>query len=176
MIEGLPFALRLLAYSALVRAASALALRRIGWFRRGDLGGEPRAVVKRRGSFRAGLGFGALSSLTLIALGLVSSVAIARVYGVEQIGRYALALAPSLALAYLSSAQEQAALVRALSVLEPLDPRATGLFAAVLAFSTALTLVVAAATIGVTVLVFEGPLGHPGLVGPAAALIASQAC
>jgi O-antigen/teichoic acid export membrane protein len=130
--------------------------------------------VKRRGSFRAGLGFGALSSLTLIALGLVSSVAIARVYGVEQIGRYALALAPSLALAYLSSAQEQAALVRALSVLEPLDPRATGLFAAVLTFSTALTLVVAAVTIGVTVLVFEGPLGHPGLVGPAAALIASQ--
>ena len=131
--------------------------------------------MKRRGSFRAGLGFGALSSLTLIALGLVSSVAIARVYGVEQIGRYALALAPSLALAYLSSAQEQAALVRALSVLEPLDPRATGLFAAVLVFSTALTLVVAAAAIGVTVLVFDGPLGHPGLVGPAAALIASQA-
>ena len=131
--------------------------------------------MKRRGSFRAGLGYGALSSLTLVALGLISSVAIARVYGVEELGRYALAIAPSLALAYLSSAQEQAALVRALSVLQPLDPRATGLFAAVLAFSTGLTIVVACATVGVTALVFEGPLGHPDLVGPAAALIASHA-
>jgi O-antigen/teichoic acid export membrane protein len=131
--------------------------------------------VKRRGSFRVGLGFAALSSLTLIALGLVSSVAIARVYGVEQIGRYALALAPSLALAYLSSAQEQAALVRALSLLEPFDPRATGLLAAVMAFSTVLTLVVAAATLGIAALVFDGPLDHPELVGPAAALVASHA-
>jgi len=128
--------------------------------------------VKRRGSFRAGLGYGALSSLALVAIGLFSSVAIARVYGVEEIGRYALAAAPSLALAYLSSAQEQAALVRALSVLEPLDPRATGLCAAVLAFSTALTFVVACATLAVTALVFQGPLGHPDLVAPAAALIA----
>jgi O-antigen/teichoic acid export membrane protein len=131
--------------------------------------------VKRRGSFRAGLGYGALSSLALVALGLFSSVAIARVYGVEEIGRYALALAPSLALNYLSSAQEQAALVRALSVLEPLDPRATGLFAAVLTFSTTLTLAVAGLTLAGTALLFEGPLAHPDLVGPAAALIACQA-
>lgn len=111
----------------------------------------------------------------MVVLGLVSSVVIARVYGVEEIGRYALALAPSLALAYLSATQEQAALVRMLSTLEPLDPRATGLFAAVLTFSTGLTLLVAGVTVLATAFVLSGPIDHPELVAPAAALVASQA-
>jgi O-antigen/teichoic acid export membrane protein len=130
--------------------------------------------VKDRGSYRKGLGYGALSSLTMIALGFVSSVVIARVYGIDEIGRYALALAPSLVLLYLSTAQEQAALVRALSVLAPRDPRATGLFAAVMAFSAGLTVVVAAVTVPVTALIFHGPIDHPELFGPACALVTSH--
>jgi O-antigen/teichoic acid export membrane protein len=131
--------------------------------------------VKRRHSYREGLGFGALSAATLIVLGVGSSIAIARAYGIEEIGRYALALAPSFVLTYLSTAQEQAALVRKLALLEPRDPSVTGLFAAVLGFSTALTLLVAGLTVGATALLFHGPIDHPDLVAPAAALLASQA-
>lgn len=130
--------------------------------------------MKGRGSYRKGLGYGALSSLTMVALGLVSSVVIARVYGVEEIGRYALALAPSLVLLYLSTAQEQAALVKALSVLAPCDPRATGLFAAVMAFSAGLTVVVALLIVPLAALVFHGPIDHPELLGPACALVVSH--
>jgi O-antigen/teichoic acid export membrane protein len=131
--------------------------------------------VKRRRSFREGFGYGGLSSVALILLGLASSIAIARVYGVEEIGRFALAVAPSLALTYLSTAQEQAALVRRLAVLEPRDPLVTGLFASVMAFSTALTTLVALITIGATVLLYNGPIGHPELIAPAAVLVAGQA-
>ncbi|HWI70711.1 MAG TPA: oligosaccharide flippase family protein, partial [Baekduia sp.] len=120
-----------------------------------------------RASYRESIGFAALSSASMIVLGLVSSIAIAREYGATALGEFALAAAPTLAMAYLSSMQEQAALVRAVAVLEPGDVRVGALFYAVLAFSTGLTVVVAGLVLGATYLLFHGPVGHPELFGAA---------
>src|SRR4051812_42285473 len=103
----------------------------------------------------------------MIVLGLVSSIAIAREYGATALGEFALAAALTLAMAYLSSMQEQAALVRAVAVLEPRHVRVGALFYAVLAFSTALTVAVAGLVLGATYLLFHGPVGHPELFGAA---------
>jgi O-antigen/teichoic acid export membrane protein len=123
--------------------------------------------VAARASYRQSVGFAALSSASMIVLGLVSSIAIAREYGATALGQFALAAAPTLAMAYLSSVQEQAALVRAVAVLEPRDPRVGGLFYNVLAFSTVLTVAVAGLVLGATYLIFRGPVGHPELFGGA---------
>jgi O-antigen/teichoic acid export membrane protein len=123
----------------------------------------------RRASYREGLGFGALSAASVMLVALVTSVAVARLYGIDVVGRFALVSAPALALAYLSTLQEQAALVRAVAVLAPRAPRVTGLFYATLAFSTVLTVVVAAVVLAITWLLFDGPVGHPELFGPAVA-------
>jgi O-antigen/teichoic acid export membrane protein len=120
-----------------------------------------------RASYRESLVFAALSSVAMIVLGLGSSIVIAREYGATVLGQFALVSAPTLAMAYLSSLQEQAALVRAVAVLEPRAPRVGALFYAVLAFSTALTIGVALLVLGVTYLLFHGPVGHPELFGAA---------
>ena len=128
---------------------------------------------RQRASFREGMCFAALGLGSMVVLGIVSSVIVARIYGVEAIGEYALVLAPSGALATLSSVREQAGLVRELSVLEARTPRVTGLFIAVLAFSVGLTLFVAALVAGITYLLLAGPVGRPGLFAPALALVIS---
>jgi O-antigen/teichoic acid export membrane protein len=128
--------------------------------------------VAVRASFRESLGFAALSSVAMIVLGLVSSIVVARAYGATVLGEFALAAAPTMAMAYLSSMQEQAALVRAVAVLEPGDVRVGALFYSVMAFSTALTVTVAALVLGATYLLFAGPVGHPELFGAAAVSMA----
>ncbi|MFL5868869.1 MAG: lipopolysaccharide biosynthesis protein [Thermoleophilaceae bacterium] len=130
--------------------------------------------MKDRASYRSGFGFGSLSSLSLIVLGVVSSVAIARVYGIKVIGQFGLSMAPSMALMYLSTAQEQAALVRRVAVLPPREPEVSGLFAAVMTFSFVLTAVVGLITEGVIVVVYHGPIDHPDLILPATVLVVSQ--
>ena len=128
-------------------------------------------TAARRASFREGMGFAALGFASTVVLGIASSVIVARTYGVEVVGQYALALAPSGALATLSSVREQAGLVRELSVLEPRAPRVTGLFVAVLAFSVGLTVVAAALVAGISYLLLSGPIGRPELLAPALALV-----
>jgi O-antigen/teichoic acid export membrane protein len=93
---------------------------------------------------------------------------IARIYGVEVVGEYALVIAPVNAVWYLSSARERPAFVRELATLDLREPRVTGLFAAMLTFSFALTVVVAVIGLGITHLVFAGPIDHPELFLPAA--------
>ncbi len=105
--------------------------------------------------------------MAVTSVGLISSVLIARLYGVDVLGQYTLAAAPSVALLYLSSAREQVALVRELAVLAPRAPRVTALFLAVFTFSSGLTLVVAVPVVVVTYVVFTGPLAQPDLVLPA---------
>lgn len=97
----------------------------------------------------------------------MTSVVIARIYGVDVIGQFALVTAPIVAVSYLSTAQEQAALIRELTVLPARAPRVTGLFAAVFAFSFTLSAVVGAIAMGVVALLFNGALDHPNLVWPA---------
>lgn len=133
---------------------------------------RPDGAKGHRASFTEGLSFGVISFASVLAIGLVGSIIVARVYGIETLGLAALALAPGTALELLSSIREQAALVRELSTLSPRDPRVTGLWVAVFCFSFVLTLVVAAITVVGTIYVFEGPLEHPELVAPALVNIA----
>ena len=128
-----------------------------------------RQRVGRRGSLTAGLGYGGLSFATNAVLAVVSSIVIARLYGIRVVGEFALVSAPTAALWHLSTAREQIAFVRAISSLEPRASRITGLFWAVFAFSSALTLVVAALAVGAVELLYRGPVDRPGLIAPAVA-------
>jgi O-antigen/teichoic acid export membrane protein len=132
--------------------------------------GEPTAP--ERGTFGAGLGLGGASFLVTLAVGLLSSVVIARIYGVRVIGEFALASAPMLAAWSLSNLRQGPALVRVLSIQPPRAPQVTGLFAAVFAVSFALTAVVVLALAGGSALVFRGPLDRPDLLGPALVMLA----
>jgi len=100
---------------------------------------------------------------------VVSSVLTARIYGVDVIGKYALAVAPTAAVFFLSTIRERPALIRELTQLEPRAPRVTGLFAAVFTFSFGLTAV--ASGIGIIVIhaVYSGSLDQPELFLPAVA-------
>ncbi len=118
-----------------------------------------------KGTLTQGIAFGTLTFAATALLGLASSVVVARLYGVDVVGQYALAYAPVGAVWVLSTVREQPAFVRAVATLPPRDPRATGLLAAVFTFSSALTAVVCAIAAGVTYLVFRGPFDQPELFG-----------
>ncbi len=120
-----------------------------------------------RASFSEAFGFGALSFVSGAVLGLGSSIAIARLYGIDTIGGFALASAPTGIAWFLSTVRERPALIRELAKLPPRDQRVTGLFMAVFAFSFALTAIVCAIATVVTYLLFQGPIGHPELFAPA---------
>jgi len=121
----------------------------------------------RRASYREAAGFASLSFSVMAVLGIVSSIAVARAYGVEVIGDYALVMAPVSATWFLSSFKERPAFVRELATLPARAARVTGLFWAVFAFSLGLTVVVAVVVMLATYFVFRGPIGHPELFVPA---------
>lgn len=106
-----------------------------------------------------------------MVLALATSIVIARLYGIEIVGAYALVLAPTGLLAGFASLREQVALTRDVATLEPREPRVTALTVAVLSFSTVLTVVVSAILATVTAVVMSGPVGRPDLIAPALALI-----
>jgi O-antigen/teichoic acid export membrane protein len=121
-----------------------------------------------RASYSEAAAFGALSFAAMGVLSVGSGIVIARIYGVEVVGEYALVIAPMNAVWYLSSARERPAFVRELATLDFRAPRVTGLFAAMLTFSFALTVVVAAIGLAIAHAVFAGPIEHPELFAPAA--------
>ena len=133
---------------------------------------EPPAPDDVRGSFGAGLGFGGLSFVVTTAVGLVSSIVIARLYGVTTVGEFALVMAPSLAAWSLSNLRQGPALVRVLSTEPARAPAVTALFVAVFAVSFGLTAAVVAILAAVSAVVFPGPLDRPDLLGPALAMLA----
>ncbi len=127
--------------------------------------------IQARASFREGFGFAAISAAVGGVIGIVSSILIARLYGIEVIGQYALATAPMGIVWFFSTVRERPGLIRALNPLAPRSPEITGIFAAVLAFSVALTAVVSAVGAGITYLLFNGPIDQPELFGPAVACL-----
>lgn len=133
---------------------------------------EPR---QERSSYRSGFAYGILSFLAVAIVSLLSAIATARVYGVHVIGQFALVSAPVAVLWVLSTAKEQAALVREISQLPRRDHRATQLFAAVFSFSAALTLFVAGLAAIVSFVVFRGPLHRPDLLAPTLVSLAGYA-
>jgi O-antigen/teichoic acid export membrane protein len=129
----------------------------------------------RHGSYRAGFAFGILSFVGMALFGVVSTVATARIYGVRIIGQFALVSAPVVALWVLSTAKEQAALIKEITQLPPRHPRVTQLFSAVFTFSSTLTITMSALGGIVAALVFRGPLHHPELVTPTLVSLAGYA-
>jgi O-antigen/teichoic acid export membrane protein len=129
------------------------------------------ASPEGRPSFREGFGFGTLSFAVGGVLGVVSSIAVARAYGIEVIGQFALASAPMGVVWFLSTVNEKPALVRALAPLPPRAPQVTGLFAAVFAFSVCLTGLVSVLAAGATYLLFRGPIEQPDLFLPAVVIL-----
>jgi O-antigen/teichoic acid export membrane protein len=135
----------------------------------------PRQPAGERGTYRSGFLFGSLSFVAVAALGVVSTIVTARVYGVRIIGQYAIVWAPVGALWVLSSVKEQQALIREITSLAPRDPRVTELFSAVFTFSLALTLTMSALAAAICWFVFRGPLHASGLTTPAFVTIAGYA-
>jgi O-antigen/teichoic acid export membrane protein len=125
-------------------------------------------VVSERASYREGASFGLLGFAAVTVLGLVGSVATARLYGAVVVGQWALALAPITVVEYLSATGVRPALVRELATLPPRAPRVTGLVVAVSAFSLGLTATGGALALGGAFFMFIGPVNHPELFAPAA--------
>jgi O-antigen/teichoic acid export membrane protein len=118
-----------------------------------------------------GLGYAGLSFVVNAVVVLASAVVTSRLYGIEVIGRYALAMTPWQILVSLSTLGEQVALVRNLATMRPGSGEATGLFYAVLTFSTALTTTMALPVLGITWLVLGGPIDQPDVFLPAVAIV-----
>ncbi len=127
---------------------------------------DDASPAARHGSYRSGFAFGILSFLAVAIVSLASTIATARIYGVRIIGQFALASAPVAALWVLSTAKEQAALIKEITRLPPRHPRVTQLFSAVFTFSSTLTVTMSVLGALVSWLIFRGPLHHPELVMP----------
>ena len=134
---------------------------------------KSRGTPGERGSYRAGVSFGALSFGAVALLGLVGSIVTARLFGVKVIGEFALASAPTAALSLLSTVKEQTALIKELSQLPRRAPRVTGLFYATFAFSQGLTVLVAGIAAVVVFFVYRGPMHQEHLILPAYACLAA---
>lgn len=123
--------------------------------------------MTQRRSYGEGFAFAILSVGCFALLGLASTYATARVYGVSVLGQIALSYAPTGAVWILSTVREQPAMIRILTRHEARDPAVTGIWTAVLTFSSVLTLVVSAGIALVTWFAFHGPVHHPELFAPA---------
>ena len=135
---------------------------------------KPGAQAER-GTYRAGFAFGTLSFVSVAAIGLISTVVTARLYGVRIIGMFALVSVPVGVLWALSSVKEQQALIREITPLPARHPRVTQLFAVVFSFSAALTLSVALLDAVLCWFIFRGPLNAPALLVPALVSVAGRA-
>ena len=133
------------------------------------------AASASRASYGSALVFGAMSFGLVAIIGIVSAIVTARIFGVKVIGEYALVYAPTGLVWLLSSIREQAALVRELASLPPREPRVTGLFVAVLTFSTGLTVAVSAIAAVAVWFLFNGAIGQPDLFIPACVSLAVYA-
>jgi O-antigen/teichoic acid export membrane protein len=129
----------------------------------------------QHGSYRSGFAFGILSFVAMAAIGLASTIVTARIYGVRIIGEYALTMAPVTALWVLSTAKEQAALIKEITGLPRRHPRVTQLFGAVFTFSSILTIFCSALAAVAVLLLFRGPLHVPQLLAPALVSLAGYA-
>jgi O-antigen/teichoic acid export membrane protein len=128
--------------------------------------------VGRRASYREGAWYQVLTFGSVALIALISSVTNSRMYGVDVIGQYGLAMATLSVVRLLSTAKERPALVRELTRLEPRHPRVTGLFVATLTFSATLTLIIGALSLVVTQLLLSGPVAQPQLFLPTAVNVA----
>lgn len=129
----------------------------------------------RRASYREGAMFGALAFGSAAFAALISAVVTSRLYGINAIGAYSLAIATITALRVISNTKERPALVRELALLDAGQPRVTALFLATLTFSVAITCLAAAVALVVVRVLLSGPVSRPALFPPLAVMIAGYA-
>ena len=129
----------------------------------------------RRASYREGLSFGTLSFALTAIISLASSVLSSRIYGVDLIGEYALAVGAVSYVRLMSTARERPALVRELATLPPRSRRISGLFYAMLTFEVVLTWLVAGLALGIVHFLLSGPVARPTLFLPLAVNVAGYA-
>jgi O-antigen/teichoic acid export membrane protein len=127
---------------------------------------ESALAESRTDGYRRAFSFGVGGFVVNAVIAMFTTIVVARLYGIEVIGAFALASAPVIALWYLSTVGEQPALNRELASLEPRQPAVTALAAVVFLFSMALTAVVASLAALGSILLFEGPIDRPDLVAP----------
>lgn len=124
-----------------------------------------------KGSLSPGMGFAGLSFAVNAVIVLVSAVATSRLYGVDVIGEYGLAMTPWLVLVSLSTVSEQVAMIRALANMRRGSDEATGLAYAVLTMSTSLTALMAVPVLVITTLILRNQVGDGYSPWPAVTIV-----
>jgi O-antigen/teichoic acid export membrane protein len=135
-----------------------------------DLSGDSE---RKRASLKEGAAFGGLSFGINAVLALVSSILTARLFGVEVVGLYALALAPYLTLIPISTVSEHVGFVRFVAKQEHRAREVTAVFLPFLSFSFLLTTVMSLPLGLAGVALFNGPIDAPGAIAPALAILGS---
>lgn len=123
--------------------------------------------MRRLPSLTEGLSFAAVSYGVSVAIAIVSGIVMARLYGIEVVGEFALVTAAVGSLWFLSTVREQPAFIRVVARMSPRVSEVTGLFVAVFAFSSALTLVAVLLVTGISYVLYDGLVDQPGLFVPA---------
>jgi membrane protein EpsK len=117
------------------------------------------------------MGFAGLSFVTNAVILLVSAVVTSRLYGVDVIGEYGLAMTPWLVLVSLSTVSEQVAMIHALAHMKRGSDEATGLVFAVLTMSTGLTALMSVPVLAIAGLVLHHQIGHDYSPWPAVVIV-----
>jgi O-antigen/teichoic acid export membrane protein len=132
----------------------------------------PGNEVPEQERYAHGLRYSLYDTLTSLALGLVSAIVTARVFGAEVIGAFALASLLTGSLHMISNVREQGGLVRELTRHAAHAPESRALVLMVLGFSAALTLAVLIPFGALSVWLLREVFEQPDLVAPFAVLVA----
>jgi O-antigen/teichoic acid export membrane protein len=133
----------------------------------------PGNDVPEQDRYAHGLKYSLYDTLTSFALGLVSAIVTARVFGAEVIGAFALASLLTGSLHMVSNVREQGGLVRELTRHAARAPESRALLLLVLGFSAALTLAVLIPFGALSVWLLREVFDQPDLVAPFAVLVAA---
>ncbi|MGD9794753.1 MAG: oligosaccharide flippase family protein, partial [Acidimicrobiia bacterium] len=115
-----------------------------------------------------------LANIGIIAnfvIGLASAIITGRLFGAEELGRYALVSAPTILVIQFSSVSEQLGLIQELTKHPKLSPEGTGVFRVVFKLSVLLTFVASALVLVVSWFYFHSSPSRSDLFAPAALMV-----
>jgi O-antigen/teichoic acid export membrane protein len=124
-------------------------------------------------SMAPGMRYAGYSFLLTALISFASAIVVARLYGIEVVGQFALVLVPYVITSKFSTLSEQVALTRRLATMTPRAPAATALFLAVLGFSTLLTIAVGGGILVLNYFILNSAANQPQLLMPSVILIAA---
>lgn len=117
-----------------------------------------------------------LANVGIIAnfvFGLASAIVTARLFGTEQLGRFALVSAPTILVIQFSSVSEQLGLIQELTKHPRLSPEGSGVFRVVFKMSVLLTFVASAVVLTGSWFYFNSSSSRSDLFAPAALMVAA---